>query len=301
MAATPLARGVLRRRDLVPDAPDGHDRRGVAELAAELADVDVDGARVAGEGVAPDALEQLVAREHEAAVVEQLPEQVELLRRELDLLLADAHLAAAGVDRQVAVAELLALDLAALGRRAAEDRLHAGDELARVERLRQVVVGADLEPDDLVDVLVARGQHQDRHVRALADAPADLDPVDVREHQVEHDQRGLARPRPARAPRCRSRPSGRRSRRSSGRGRRRTRSSSRPRRRARSAPYSEASAPRMPDAPAATGPALRGRTASDRPEASGRARRSGTWPRRRTRSPPRFRPRRSCPGRARRR
>ena len=53
-------------RDLVPHAPHGHDRRGVAELAAELPDVDVDGARVAREGVAPDALEQLVAREDEA-------------------------------------------------------------------------------------------------------------------------------------------------------------------------------------------------------------------------------------------
>ncbi len=58
-----------------------------------------------------------------------------------------------------------------------------------IERLRQVVVGADLEPDDLVDVLVARGEHQDRHVRVLAQPLADLDPVDVGEHQVEHDQR----------------------------------------------------------------------------------------------------------------
>src|SRR5262245_27814156 len=147
-------------RDLVAHAPDRDDRRRVPELAAQLADVNVHRAGVAGEGVAPDALEQLVAREHEAAVVEQLPEQVELLRRELDLLVADAHLAPPGVDRQVAVAELRALELAALGRGAAQDRLHALDELARVEGLRELVVGADLEPDDLVDVLVARRQHQ---------------------------------------------------------------------------------------------------------------------------------------------
>ena len=76
---------------------------------------------------------------------------------------------------------------------AAQDRLDPRDELARVERLRQVVVGADLEPDDLVDVLVARGQHQDRHVGALADPLADLDAVDVRQHQVEHDQRRRVR------------------------------------------------------------------------------------------------------------
>ena len=78
----------------------------------------VDRARVAREGVAPDALEQLVARQHEAAVVEQLPEEVELLRRELDLVVADEHLAAAGVDDEVAVADLVALvDPAVGGRR----------------------------------------------------------------------------------------------------------------------------------------------------------------------------------------
>ena len=151
--------------------------------------MDVDGARVAGERVAPDALQQLVSREHETVVVEQLPEEVELLGRELHVVPVDLHLAAAGVDEQLPVTDLRRLRLLPLRRRAAEDRLHAGDELARVERLRQVVVGADLEPDDLVDVLVASRQHQDRNIGRMAQPPADLDPVDVRQHQVENDER----------------------------------------------------------------------------------------------------------------
>src|SRR5438094_3994405 len=93
---------VPRRPDLVADAPHGHDRRGLAELAAQLPHVDVHGTRVAGEGVAPDALEELVACQDEPTVVEQLPKKVELLRSELDLLVADLDLAAAGVDHQVA-------------------------------------------------------------------------------------------------------------------------------------------------------------------------------------------------------
>src|ERR671914_1664792 len=60
--------------DLVAHAPHGHDRRGVAQLAAQLPDVHVHRPRVAGEGIAPDALEQLVSREHEPLVIEQLPE-----------------------------------------------------------------------------------------------------------------------------------------------------------------------------------------------------------------------------------
>src|SRR5438046_1388248 len=96
-------RGSLRliagRTHLVADTPDGHDRGGVFELAAQLPHVDVNRARVAGERVPPYALEQLVAGKHEAAVIEQLPEQVEFLRRELDLAVAHLRLAAPGVDR----------------------------------------------------------------------------------------------------------------------------------------------------------------------------------------------------------
>ena len=47
-------------------------------------------------------------------------------------------------------------------RRAAQQRAHAGDQLARAERLGQVVVGAQLQADDAVELLGARGQHQDR-------------------------------------------------------------------------------------------------------------------------------------------
>jgi hypothetical protein len=78
--------------------------------------VHVDGARVARERVAPDALEQLITGEHEPAVVEQLPQQVELLRGELDLLVADVYFAAARVDREVAVLDLGALEALAVRR-----------------------------------------------------------------------------------------------------------------------------------------------------------------------------------------
>src|SRR5438105_895319 len=85
-------------RDLVADAPHRDDRRRIAELPPHLADMDVHRSRVTGERVAPHALEQLVARQDEAAVVEQLPEEIELLRRELDLVVPDVDLALAGVD-----------------------------------------------------------------------------------------------------------------------------------------------------------------------------------------------------------
>src|SRR5215211_8814047 len=176
LGADRVLRGVLGRRGLVTDTPHRDDRRSVAELPTKLADMDVDGPRISRERIAPDPLEQLVAGKDESVVVEQLPEQVEFLRCELNVVAVHLHLAAAGVDEQVAVADLRRLHLAALGRGAAEDRLHASDQLPWIERLRQVVVRADLEPDDLVDILVTSGQHQDGDVGVLSDPTADLNP-----------------------------------------------------------------------------------------------------------------------------
>src|SRR5207237_2329847 len=118
-------RGLARRAHLVADAPHRHDRRRVAELSAQLADVDVHRASVACERVPPDPLEQLVARQDEPPVIEQLPQQIELLRRQLDLLVADARLAAAGVDDEIAVLDHRALALRMVRCRPPKNRAHS--------------------------------------------------------------------------------------------------------------------------------------------------------------------------------
>ena len=66
--------------------------------------------------------------------------------------------------------------------------MHAGKKLADAKRLGQVVVAAQLEPDDLVKLGVAGGKEQHRHVALGADAPAYLVAVDAGEHDVEDDQ-----------------------------------------------------------------------------------------------------------------
>src|SRR5438045_2930309 len=75
-------------------------------------------------------------------------------------------------------------------RGARQDRADAGHQLARAERLRQVVVAAELEPEDTVDLLVLRGEKDDRHVRAAPQPPADLGAVELRHHDVEDDEVG---------------------------------------------------------------------------------------------------------------
>ena len=71
---------------------------------------------------------------------------------------------------------------------AAQRGLDAAAELAHGERLGDVVVGAELEPEHLVDLLRLGGEHDDRHRRARAQPAADLEPVEHRQHHVEHDQ-----------------------------------------------------------------------------------------------------------------
>ena len=77
---------------------------------------------------------------------------------------------------------------------AAEDRLHARDDLGEAERLGHVVVAAGAQRLDLVLDRVLRGQEENRRLEALLpQPPADLDAVEVGEHPVEHDEVGLAR------------------------------------------------------------------------------------------------------------
>ena len=153
----------------------------------------------------PDPVEQLVARDDDAGVLEQVREQVELLAGQLDGLARDGDLARLRIDDDVAE-----LEQAGVGRRLGppQQRLHAGGELSRRERLRHVVVGAELEAGDAVGFLVPRGQHQDRHGRVRADGLADLEAVLPGQADVEDDEawppvaevreRLLARARPLR-------------------------------------------------------------------------------------------------------
>ena len=91
------------------------------------------------------------------------------------------------VDNQVA--EVEHLDLGLVGQmRAAEERANAGHELARRERLDEVVVCAQLETDDAVLHLALSGEHDDGHVGGVANRTADALAGQLGEHEVEYDK-----------------------------------------------------------------------------------------------------------------
>src|SRR3989304_1491719 len=63
------------------------------------------------------------------------------------------------------------------GWRAAEHGAHPGAQLARAERLGHVIIRAELEPDQLVRLVRARGEHHDRPARLAPQVARHVQPV----------------------------------------------------------------------------------------------------------------------------
>src|SRR3954451_2934857 len=75
------------------------------ELAAQVADVDLERVRARAEVIAPDALEDLPAGEHLAGVAEEELEHEELRAGELDRAAVAGHGVAGGVQLEAGVAQ----------------------------------------------------------------------------------------------------------------------------------------------------------------------------------------------------
>src|SRR4030067_2204680 len=86
-------------------------------------------------------------------------------------------------------------DAFSLGRAvlSSEDRFHPGDELFGRERLGDVIIGAQLQAQDLVGLIAPGGDHDHRDGSPLLLPPqelADLQPIDIGEHEIKKDQVG---------------------------------------------------------------------------------------------------------------
>ena len=71
---------------------------------------------------------------------------------------------------------------------AAQHRVDPGQQFARVERLGEVIVGAHFKSENAIDILAARGEHDDRHLRFGADLAAQAEAVLARQHDVEDQE-----------------------------------------------------------------------------------------------------------------
>ena len=76
------------------------------------------------------------------------------------------------------------------GQPPAQQRAHPSQQLVKAERLDQVIVGAGIQPGHPVGHGVLGGQDQDGHIAGRAQAPADAEAVDARQHQIEQHEVG---------------------------------------------------------------------------------------------------------------
>src|SRR5688500_13849817 len=110
--------------ELVAEAVHGENVLRMARVGLDLlpkpGDVDVDRARRGHGVVAPDFVEQLVARQRRAAVLDEVAQQLEFTRRQLNLGIISPHFGFTEVDRDVAEGVLLRGDDLRGCRRAAD-------------------------------------------------------------------------------------------------------------------------------------------------------------------------------------
>src|SRR5664279_2268361 len=194
--------GAVRHED-VADAPHRLDvarlRRVGLDHLPEARDLHVEAAVEGLELAAARELRELVARQRLARMSHQCLQHRELAGREGDLLAVLGEPAQCQVEHEGAEADGLGVERGRARRfhlrPAPQHGVDAGEQLARIEGFGKVVVGADLEADDAVDILDLGGEHDDRrHVVGGAQAPADRQAVLAGQHQVEDDEvHGLAR------------------------------------------------------------------------------------------------------------
>ena len=155
------------------------------ERLAQPPDMHVDGAHLDLRILAPDPVEQLLAREHPARMLQEMPQQAEFGRAEMDRLAGARHAVGGEVHRDIGVAQHV-VGRVRLG--APDHRAQPRHQFARAERLDDIVVGAAVEAADAVALLAARRQHDDRQRagrRRPADLPAHFEAGDQRQHPVE--------------------------------------------------------------------------------------------------------------------
>ena len=141
-------------------------------------------------GEAPDISQQLFASKGAPRVAHEVHEQVELASGQGDELAADASFVSDGVHLEASGAQRGRLLGGQGTRRPPKHSLDAGSQLARRERLGDVVIRAQLQSGDAIGLLAASGEHDDRHGHRRPQPAADLEATQRRQHQVEDDEIG---------------------------------------------------------------------------------------------------------------
>src|SRR5579859_1160988 len=147
------------------------------QFLADRANMHINGAAIAKIGIAPDLIEQSLAREDSIGSRGQGHQQVKLLNGQRDRFTHNGDAARRNIDNEIAKAQLIAarlllllLDLFRLClsswlkgcRTSAQDSLDAANQLAWTERFDKIVIRTRFQTRDTIVLALASGQHQNR-------------------------------------------------------------------------------------------------------------------------------------------
>src|SRR5262245_40652516 len=162
-----------------------------SKFLAKAADVIVDASVEDGVFAGEYLLEQFLARNQLARRREEDSQQVEFSRGHFDQPAVATDGPGTDFEDDVADGENI-FDNFGARLRSTQDGVDSRQQLSGVEGLGQVVVGADFQTDDAVDIVAARGQHDDGHLRLRSKPSQDFDAVHLRHHHVQNDEGKVA-------------------------------------------------------------------------------------------------------------
>ena len=150
--------------EFVADAPYGFQSplvRNALKLFAQTLYMNVNGSRISVVVEAPDLVEKLVSRKDPVGIAREVVDKLHLLGGSVDLFAVYAKLVICQVDRELVVMNFLDRVFVGSGG-TAKNRLDSRDDLLDLERLDNIIVRAELEPENLVNGLALCGEHDDR-------------------------------------------------------------------------------------------------------------------------------------------
>ncbi len=134
-------------------------------------------------------VEQVVTPHRTAFGAGKECEQSELHARQIECLTIQRRHVGVGVEADTLGYRHRRAD--AVHAHATQQRTYARDQFARAERLAKVIVRAQLQAEQAVDLVDARRDHDDGDVGETADVPADVEAIPAGQHEVEQYSRGL--------------------------------------------------------------------------------------------------------------
>ena len=134
---------------------------------------------------APHPVDELTSGKHASSVTHEHLEELEFLQRHADLAAVHGNRVAVDVERDAAALEETVVQIRLGSSQPSEHSAHPSQELAGRIGLGDVVVGAEFEPHDDVDLGVLRREHNDRNGRRRTQLPTHLGSGHPGKHEIE--------------------------------------------------------------------------------------------------------------------